>query len=1177
MAAVTQAITNYLGGVSRQSDQKKLPGQVRECLNALPDPTFGLRKRPGTKFIKEIVDKASGSTFTSTNAKWFYIDNTTDGQKYIGHIDGQTVRVWNTDGTACEVNPVTFDGNAPLTTYLGSGNKYYDYDVLTVQATSIITNKNKVIEPEDAPTYVANKGTVFLTQVKYSTSYAVTINVDGTLYSPTAHVTINSTSETTSDVELTNTAKSILSAVKTQIEATDLPGTMTVTLLPSSLELSFETPTVTKTPTANGGGSGSNATYTNVATTVSKSKILTLGTPGAADTDRTEGTYTIGTSDYTTSGTGSDATFSVAVNSSGAATVTLVDAGKNFAAAENITIPDNKLGSGGGDDLVVPVATIGNGSGLKVDVKVEGNVATEITVNSIDAGKNYFKDDEITIAKALVGNTTNDVKTTISGFTDKAFTLKAIENQGNVAMLAYNEQVSDITKIPDQSVNDRAVKIMNTLASQSSYWTKFVADDGTSGTGFWEETVDPSVSPGLKGETMPHELVNTDVNKFNFQQALTTDGTQSAWANRAVGDETTNAHPSFVFKNAAGNYAGTIQQAFFHNNRLGFLTEDNVSMSQTNQFYNLYHTSALTASDSDPIDLNCTSIRPASLHGVIPTAQGLILFSKNQQFIMFSDSEILTPASAIIRGISNYEMDDQIDPVDVGTTINFVSKTPSYTRVFNIATRGSEESPIVDDVGKIVAEWIPAEIDNLISSPQNSMIALYGRTSPDIYFHKTYNVGDRQVMKSWFKWTMPGDVQFVTIDSDIMWIIVKSGSNHILLKANVSKATDEDVLQTADGQQINPHMDLYKPASSVKYKEVKTLAVSAGGSGYTGVPTVTISAPSDPNGVTATATATIGGGAVTGFTITNSGSGYTAVPSVTISGGSGSNAAGTATIEPFDGSKCYIPFSDITTLDPVILIKGTSGFTVSPNRDESEVASDAGGTYFKIPKLNFSGSASDVYVGYQYNYDVELPKTYFKLNPEGTIYDYPASLTIARMKFAVGLSSGIGFKMKRKGYIGPKDTFTGDSTNGTDGTDAFKVPFPLKKESGVVVKVNGDEKVAGTHYNYTSTDDQGTVTFTSGNVPLGTIAAGTSNNNTETPAESIEITTDTWFDVQPVQDANQYLADDVPLTEQAVFTIPVHQKTDNFTLRVFSNSPFPVSLSSMMWEGNYSPRFYRRT
>ena len=83
--------------------------------------------------------------------------------------------------------------------------------------------------------------------------------------------------------------------------------------------------------------------------------------------------------------------------------------------------------------------------------------------------------------------------------------------------------------------------------------------------------------------------------------------------------------------------------------------------------------------------------------------------------------------------------------------------------------------------------------------------------------------------------------------------------------------------------------------------------------------------------------------------------------------------------------------------------------------------------------------------------------------------------------------------------------------------------------------------------------------------------------NVTKPAQKIEITTDTWYDVQPTQEAGQYLADDVPLIEESIFTIPVHQRSDNFNLRVFSNSPFPVSLTSMMWEGQYSPRFYRRT
>ena len=77
--------------------------------------------------------------------------------------------------------------------------------------------------------------------------------------------------------------------------------------------------------------------------------------------------------------------------------------------------------------------------------------------------------------------------------------------------------------------------------------------------------------------------------------------------------------------------------------------------------------------------------------------------------------------------------------------------------------------------------------------------------------------------------------------------------------------------------------------------------------------------------------------------------------------------------------------------------------------------------------------------------------------------------------------------------------------------------------------------------------------------------------------DKILIYLDEWYELQPVTSANTYLADDVALNESTVFTLPIHQRSKNFTLRVFNDSPFPVSLNSMMWEGNYSPRFYRRT
>ena len=64
MTAVTQRIDNYLGGVSKQSDDKKLPGQVRECLNGYPDPTFGLTKRPGFKWIANLGTGTDAGKFT---------------------------------------------------------------------------------------------------------------------------------------------------------------------------------------------------------------------------------------------------------------------------------------------------------------------------------------------------------------------------------------------------------------------------------------------------------------------------------------------------------------------------------------------------------------------------------------------------------------------------------------------------------------------------------------------------------------------------------------------------------------------------------------------------------------------------------------------------------------------------------------------------------------------------------------------------------------------------------------------------------------------------------------------------------------------------------------------------------------------------------------------------------
>ena len=867
MPAVTQRVDDYLGGVSRQSDDKKLPGQVEECINGYPDPTFGLTKRPGFQHIGNL-----GTGTTYDNSKWFFISRT-DDEKYIGCI---TPASGGSTGAIAVWNAVTF---ATCNITYGTGAQAYltgtrtDYDILTIQDKSILTNKLITAAKTADPTFNANRqGTIKISGTSVDTTYNVSV-------AGVAISAYTSPSNATYDVVLTE--------LKSRIDGLNISN-LTVTKLKDSLHL--------------------------------------------------------------------------------------VRTGTHFALT----------GSAG-----------------------------------------------------------------------------PFNNQMNV----FQDQVATLDELPSETVHNHVVKVINSGALTSSYFLKYVANNGTSGPGYYEETLSPSTSTGLDASTMPHELVNTSVNNFTLQRI--------PWVARAVGDDDTNAHPSFI-----GN---KITQSFFHNNRLGFLSADTVSMSQSGDFFNMYHTSAQTITDSDPIDLSASTVKPVALHSVIPSTQGLVLFSANQQFLMGAADGILTPAKTVIRTIANYEMDTVIDPVDTGTTINFISKTPSYTRVFAMVTRGENENPQVADIGSVVNEWIPSSVDTLISSAQNQFIAFSGQTTRYIYFFRQYSEGRDIKLQTWFNWLAPGNVQTIAADSDEFFAVTKQGGQFTLSKASLSQSPDDAIIVNNDGQRLNPCIDLYATASSVTF-----------------------------------------------------------------------DTAG-------NFSKCFIPYNDATNLTPVIVIKGTtatgqfieSGFTISPER-----VVESGNTYFKVPFKNLTSVASDVIVGYKYDFDVILPKTYYKIDDEMKRSDFTANLTVARMKFAVGLSGVMGFKLKSKGIRQGKKEYTGDGST---------TVFPW---------INDDINYIDDDQIKVKLDNVVTTAFTvdrTGALPKITFSSAPGNN------VAILIYIDEWYNLNPVIKADDYLANDIAVSDHTIFTLPIHQKTDNFTLRLFNDSPFPVSLNSMMWEGIYSPRFYRRT
>ena len=579
---------------------------------------------------------------------------------------------------------------------------------------------------------------------------------------------------------------------------------------------------------------------------------------------------------------------------------------------------------------------------------------------------------------------------------------------------AFQDSVDIFARLPEQAKHNQVVKINNTSASQDDFYLKFVADDGDKGKGYWEETIAPNVSTGLNEATMPVALIRTSLSPLTFR-ATFLDGSETInnlpllWEPRLVGDNDSNAHPSFV--------DNTIQDIFLFNNRLGFLTEDNVSMSQAGDYYNFYHKSATTLTAADPIDLSCASIKPATIRSVVPITQGLLLFSDSQQFLMEAENGAWTPANCTISTIANYECDRYLKPIDLGSTVLYASRNQSWSRVFEIFTRGQRETPTVTETTKIVPEWMPQSITDSVGSAQNGLWAASGRASNTLYMYKFFEQGDERPMAAWVKWLLPSNVIHTAVQSDVLYVLTSGTEGYTVTQHKLVLAPSTGGLLNSLGNTVDPHLD--------SWCEVTDAAMVS---------------PVPPTAPT-----------------------YSNTTSVT---------------------KVYLPtyFNTTKVIRFVVgLLKVGSPGTQSGYTNVAVLASDGGGTYFTIPG---DVTGNYIYVGYEYNMEITLPRYYYSMGQQGV--DFTAVTTTSRMAFYTGLGGDIYFSIRDRSR--PE-----------------------------------------------------------------------------------------WSSIGGAQIADFYSANTSPFRDTYVYKVPIYQRPDNYTMKVTSNTPFPVSLVSMQWEGQYSPGFYRRS
>ena len=759
MASITQTIPQYSLGMSEQPDQLKFPGQVTEVTNAIPDITKGLFKRPGAKRIG--TDALSS---VQSGGSWFhYFRDETEGS-YIGQVaaDGQ-VRVWRcSDGTLMTTAYGT-GGQTAIQNYLATSTPE-NLQFLTINDTTFVTNRDTT----NANTLVGTTGTtdstpdahfgfIELLRTENGRQYGVNINNSTTVTTLTRATKIKITDNSYDEGDGSGHCPGI--------------GTEVFAVTAKSSYGASENITHVK----NSGGTTLTSGKTNLTF-----RVTALGQQGVSP-------------NYSASQNGPGGNnYRCSYNIE----AVLLHGGEGWAVGDVVrVIPESASDADSSDSQAYVDVTVTEIESTQVNATISSNGD-----GLIRPAPTPFDADTAVTADTIIGGIIDDLPSGITGkhigtgiylSSTSPFSVEIVEED---LMRCFQSSVNDVQNLPNQCKHGYIVKIANSrMSDEDDYYLRFDGQNNRDGVGSWSECAKAGIAKTLTN--MPLVIQRTATTTFTVKQFT--------YANRLIGDDTTNPMPSFV--------GARINKVLFFRNRLALLSGENVITSRPGTLGepDFFNETALTVSASDPIDISAASMFPSELFDGIEVNTGLVVFSTNQQFLLASDDTVLNPDTAKLRSIATFNYNETIPPISLGTTVAYVDNSGKFSRFNEMANVAREGEPNIVEVSKVVPTLLPKDIDLLTNSRENSIILLGKTGSDDVFGYKYFQVSEQRQQAAWFKWKLNNPLIYHFIINDEYFFL---DSDYYLQSIKlVQTETDPSIVQ--DNVDFLLHVDNHTTVS----------------------------------------------------------------------------------------------------------------------------------------------------------------------------------------------------------------------------------------------------------------------------------------------------------------------------------------------------------------------------
>ena len=663
------------------------------------------------------------------------------------------------------------------------------------------------------------------------------------------------------------------------------------------------------------------------------------------------------------------------------------------------------------------------------------------------------------------------------------------------------DSIKDIADLPNQCKHGYVVKVANSDSEEDDYYVKFFGHNDRDGEGVWEECAKPGTLIEYDKTTLPIQLVRQADGSFVLDHI--------DWDQAQVGDTTvngTNPRSSFV-----GN---TINKMLFFRNRFVLLSDENVVMSRPGDFFNFWGKSAIQLATSDPIDISCSSEYPAIVYDGIQVNSGLVLFTKNQQFMLTTDSDVLSPLTAKINFISSYNFNYKTNPFSLGTTIGFLDNAGKNSRFMEMARVLREGEPDVIEQSKVVSKLLNKDLDLVSNSRENGLAFFSEKNNTTLYGFKYFNASDKRIQQSWFTWEFKNKiVHHAVLDDDLY-----------LVTANSRVLTNEIVARSSNNLTLTNHG--LAVGDTIVFHNGGGTVLTTGGSNVADNTTFYVSTIPDSNS----------------FTIS------TAANTTVLTLGGG-NAA------------MYINYtSNKNVLQKIPLKLHTDSITITDDKATVDTTDDV---IYKIHLDNMTTVASSALSAYDATNDrttFTIPTT-FNLTSDLSAYVVPTTTDDTLQ----GLCQDVTVY---KDGTTPKISLPGNWKTYVDASGTTQTPT-----NNIILGQKYDYEVKLPTIYYTTQSGESYRADRRGSLVLHRLKLNFGHSGLyETLIERTG--KPDYSEIWEPSLANAYLANQVVFEEEMTRTIPIYDRNSNTSITIKSSHPSPATLYSMTWEGDYSKRFY---